>query len=202
MFPNQQIAETLRLSLESFGYKPIDVPIIEHTDLFLTKSGEEIISKMYSVPVQESQHLPATRVHGLHRPRLRQPPAGQSPARAPVLCRAGLPLREATEGPLPPVQPDGRRAARCARPLADAEILRCACDGLDKLGLRDYQVVIGHIGVVLDLLRAFQLDRRARCSSSRTWKAWERRQGHRAREGPSGRLYPARTAPASRRACR
>ncbi len=45
---NREIIDALRGFLESFGYNCIDVPVIEHTDLFLTKSGEDIISKMYS----------------------------------------------------------------------------------------------------------------------------------------------------------
>ena len=158
---NQQIAETLRLSLESFGYKRIDVPIIEHTELFLTKSGEEIISKMYSFPFK-------------NRNICLRPEFTASIGRAFVNHLQGdpLPVRLYYAGPVFRYEKPQKGRYRqfnqmgvellgAPSPWADAEILRCACDGLDKLGLSDYQVVIGHIGVVLDLLRSFQLDRRA-----------------------------------------
>ncbi|WP_162182963.1 ATP phosphoribosyltransferase regulatory subunit [Neosynechococcus sphagnicola] len=44
---NRQITERLKSCFESFGYRPLDVPIIEHTDLYLRKSGEEIIDRLY-----------------------------------------------------------------------------------------------------------------------------------------------------------
>ncbi|MGB7519010.1 MAG: ATP phosphoribosyltransferase regulatory subunit, partial [Spirulinaceae cyanobacterium] len=43
----QQIAAQLSSCFQSFGYRPIDVPILEYTELYLRKSGEELISRMY-----------------------------------------------------------------------------------------------------------------------------------------------------------
>ncbi|WP_052128505.1 ATP phosphoribosyltransferase regulatory subunit [Neosynechococcus sphagnicola] len=46
--------------------------------------------------------------------------------------------------------------------LADAEIIRVACRGLESLGLRNYQVVIGNIGVLNRFLDNLDLDSRLR----------------------------------------
>ncbi len=40
-----------------------------------------------------------------------------------------------------------------AGPAADAEILHLACAGLERAGMRRYRLVVGHLGVVLQLLR-------------------------------------------------
>ena len=44
---DQQIKSILSRNFESYGYQPIDVPLIEYTELYLKKSGEDIISRLY-----------------------------------------------------------------------------------------------------------------------------------------------------------
>ena len=157
----RQILDVLVRTLESFGYKHIDVPVIEHTELFLTKSGEDIISKMYSFPFK-NRHL------------CLRPEFTASIGRAFVnhLQDHTLPLRLYYAGPAFRYEKPQRGRYRqftqigiellgAPSPWADAEIVRCACDGLEKLGLPDYHIVIGHVGAVTELLRAFELDRRA-----------------------------------------
>src|SRR5581483_4003938 len=43
------IALTLDRLVESFGYRPFDVPILEQTDLYLRKSGAEMANRLYSL---------------------------------------------------------------------------------------------------------------------------------------------------------
>jgi histidyl-tRNA synthetase len=158
---NREIFDTLRAYLESFGYNGIDVPVIEHTDLFLTKSGEDIISKMYSFTFK-------------NRSICLRPEFTASIGRAFVshLQGSSLPLRLYYHGPVFRYEKPQKGRYRqftqmgveligAPSPGADAEILHCACSGLERLGLTDYHVVIGHIGVITELLRAFGLDRRA-----------------------------------------
>lgn len=158
---HRRIMDVLARTLESFGYKYIDVPVIEYAELFLTKSGEDIISKMYSFSFK-NRHL------------CLRPEFTASVGRAFVnhLQDQPLPLRLYYYGPAFRYEKPQRGRYRqfhqvgleligAPSPWADAEILRCACDGLEKLGLTDYHIVIGHIGVVTDLLRTFELDRRA-----------------------------------------
>jgi histidyl-tRNA synthetase len=157
----RQITDTLCRTIESFGYQRIDVPVIEHTELFLTKSGEDIISKMYSFPVK-------------NRSICLRPEFTASVGRAFVnhLQDRPLPLRLYYAGPVFRYEKPQRGRYRqfnqvgveligAPSPWADAEIVRCACDGMETLGLTNYQVVIGHIGVVTELLRVFELDRQA-----------------------------------------
>lgn len=156
-----RILDVLIRTLESFGYERIDVPIIEYTDLFLTKSGEDIISKMYSFSFK-NRHL------------CLRPEFTASIGRAFVnnLQDHTLPFRLYYAGPVFRYEKPQRGRYRqftqigtellgAPSPWADAEVVRCACDGLENLGLPDYHIVIGHVGVVTELLRAFELDRRA-----------------------------------------
>jgi histidyl-tRNA synthetase len=158
---NREIFEALRGYFESFGYNCIDVPVIEHTDLFLTKSGEDIISKMYSFTFK-------------NRSICLRPEFTASIGRAFVnhLQVSTLPLRLYYQGPVFRYEKPQRGRYRqftqmgveligAPSPGADAEVLHCAYGGLERLGLIDYQIVIGHIGVITELLRAFGLDRRA-----------------------------------------
>jgi len=158
---HRRIMDVLVRTLESFGYKHIDVPVIEYAELFFAKSGEDIISKMYSFSFK-NRHL------------CLRPEFTASVGRAFVnhLQDQPLPLRLYYLGPAFRYEKPQRGRYRqfhqigleligAPSPWADAEILRCACEGLERLGLFDYHIVIGHIGVVTDLLRAFELDRRA-----------------------------------------
>lgn len=158
---HRRISDTLSRTMESFGYQHIDVPIIEHTELFLTKSGEDIISKMYSF-------------HFKNRHICLRPEYTASIGRAFVNHLQGrpLPVRLYYAGPVfryeKPQKGRYRQFSQIGveligapSPWADAEIIRCACDGMKKLGLTDYQIVIGHIGVVTELMHAFELDRQA-----------------------------------------
>lgn len=158
---NREIFAALRGFLESFGYNCIDVPVIEHTDLFLTKSGEDIISKMYSFTFK-------------NRSICLRPEFTASIGRAFVnhLQASSLPLRLYYHGPVFRYEKPQKGRYRqftqmgveligASSPWADAEVLHCACGGLERLGLTDYHVVIGHVGVIVELLRAFGLDRRA-----------------------------------------
>src|SRR5690242_19596474 len=44
----RQLEATLRTHFERFGYQGIQTPIVEPLDLFLRKSGDEIVARMYA----------------------------------------------------------------------------------------------------------------------------------------------------------
>jgi hypothetical protein len=48
----KRIENELKTCFASYGYRPIDVPVIEYTDLYLRKSGEELISRLYDFTFQ------------------------------------------------------------------------------------------------------------------------------------------------------
>ncbi|HMP39303.1 MAG TPA: ATP phosphoribosyltransferase regulatory subunit, partial [Roseiflexaceae bacterium] len=41
------VAARLTATIEQYGFLPIDLPIIEHRDLYLRKLGEELVGKVY-----------------------------------------------------------------------------------------------------------------------------------------------------------
>src|SRR6266536_2621685 len=152
------LTTAIRDHFERFGYRGVDTPIVENLDLFLRKSGEEIAARMY------------TFTHWNRQLCLR-PEHTASVMRAYVnhLQDRPLPLRLSYVGPTFRYEKPQRGRFRqfteagveCiggAGPAAEAEILRLATRGLEALGVRDYRLVIGHLGVVLQLLRQLGID--------------------------------------------
>jgi histidyl-tRNA synthetase len=159
---NQQIAAQLRQTFETFAYRPIDVPIIEHTDLYLRKSGEEIIDRLYDF-VYRNRRL------------CLRPEMTASVMRAHIdhFLSTPLPIRLHYAGPVfryEKPQADryrqftqiGIELIGAAGAMADAEVIRVACQGLEQLGITKNQIVIGHIGVLNRFLDNLDLESRLR----------------------------------------
>jgi histidyl-tRNA synthetase len=143
---------SLRHTFEQFGYQGIQTPILEPLELFLRKSGDEIVARMYSFS------------HWNRRLCLR-PELTASVMRAFVddLQGHGLPLRLHYAGPSFRYERPSRGRSRQftqvgieliggAGPVADAEVLHLACAGLEAVGITRYRLVIGHLGAALQLL--------------------------------------------------
>jgi histidyl-tRNA synthetase len=152
------LVEVCRSVFALYGYQSIETPIIENLDLFLRKSGEEIAARMYAFTHWNRQLC-------------LRPEYTASIMRAYVnhLQDRPLPLRLSYAGPTFRYEKPQRGRYRqftevgveCiggAGPAADAEVLRLATRGLDQLGLRGYRLLVGHLGVVLQLLRQLGID--------------------------------------------
>ena len=157
------VTKQLKDCFESFGYRGVDIPIVEYADLHLRKSGEELISKMYAFKDYGNRDV------------CLRPELTASVARAFVnnLQSSSLPVRLYYIGPA--FRYDKPQHARYRQfthagiemigsktSLSDAEVIGIACKGLELLGLKNYRVVIGHIGFVLDLLSSLELDERVK----------------------------------------
>jgi histidyl-tRNA synthetase len=142
----------LRRTFEQFGYQGIRTPILEPLELFLRKSGDEIVARMYAFS------------HWNRRLCLR-PELTASVMRAFVddLQGHGLPLRLHYAGPSFRYERPSRGRSRQftqvgieliggSGPAADAEVLHLACAGLEAVGIKRYRLVIGHLGAALQLL--------------------------------------------------
>ncbi len=149
-------------SFASYGYEHIEVPILEHTDLFRLKSGEDILTKLYAFPYRG-------------RDLCLRPELTASVGRYYVdRCQAAaLPQRFAYAGPVfryeRPRQGRYRQFTQSGVELigpegaaADAELAALAWQALARLGLEDHRLEIGHFGVMAALLRGLGLDDRAR----------------------------------------
>jgi histidyl-tRNA synthetase len=150
-----------RQVFERYGYEPIDTPVLEPTELFLRKSGEEIAARMYAF-----SHW--------NRNLCLRPEFTASLIRAYVnqLQSRPLPIRLQYAGPTFRYEKPQRGRQRqfthvgvecigAAGPAADAEILAIARDGLDTVGLGGARFVVGHLGAVLDLLTQMGMEPRA-----------------------------------------
>lgn len=157
----RQIIERLQGFLCQAGYDPVDVPILERSDLFLSSFRQESWQNLYMFRLHNRDHC------------LR-------PEYTASICRLyldqyqkqPLPLRFQYSGPVFRYETPGRGRYRQHTQLgvelfggqagyADAEILQLACDALRKLEIMDYRLELGHIGVASDFIHRLELDDQA-----------------------------------------
>lgn len=159
----RQALETLRLYLGENGYEPIDTPLLEETELFVRKSGGELAGRLYTFtdPGGYSVSL--------------RPEFTSSVIRHFIHERQSLnvPVRWQYSGPVFRYEQEGsdgyRQFTQVGAELvgaggldADAEVVSLAWRGLERIGLSDYQLKIGHLGVLHDLLNSFELSESAK----------------------------------------
>jgi histidyl-tRNA synthetase len=157
----RQIIERLQGFLSQAGYAPVDVPILERTDLFLSSFRQELWQNLYTFRLHNREHC------------LR-------PEYTASICRLyldqyqkqPLPQRFQYAGPVFRYETPGRGRYRQHTQLgielfggqpdyADAEILQLACDALQTLGITEYRLNLGHIGVASSFINRLQLDDQA-----------------------------------------
>ena len=155
--------DALASFLASYGYRRVDVPILEETELFLRKSGGELASRMYTFTAP-SGHCVSLR------------PEFTSPvvrAYLEGLDTGPLPLRWQYQGPVFRYESgeaiDRRQFTQVGAefigalgPWADAEVLALAAGGLSHLGVKGHRLVIGHMGFIAALLDSLSISDRAR----------------------------------------
>jgi len=148
---------------EQFGYRGIEVPTIESIDLHLRKSGEAIREHMYSFKDFGMETL-------CLRPELTASVVRMFNAE---LANEQLPLKLSYLGPAfrydRPQKGRYREFTQAgveliggATPEHDAEVIACACAAMDSLGIKDYKVVIGNIGIILELLSQRKLEEKVK----------------------------------------
>ncbi len=154
--------DILERTIASFGYQMLDLPIIEHRELYLRKLGEDLVGKVYEFSFGG-------------RDLALRPEWTASVLRAYVagMQDQPLPLRLSYAGPVFRYERPQRHTYRQFTqvggeiigglpPRADAEVIALACAGLNAVGVDDYTVRIGHIGLARELLARFALPERTR----------------------------------------
>ncbi len=155
------VSSVFRLFAQA-GYRPISVPILEPAELFMLKSGEEIVSKIYAFEFR-NQHL------------CLRPEITASVIRAYIehMAHQAAPVRLCYWGPVFRYEPleaakfrqfnqVGVELIGAKGPFADAEVLQLALDTMTSLGIAFRRVVIGHTGVAASYLRTLPLEERLR----------------------------------------
>ncbi|MEO7019005.1 MAG: HisS family protein [Ktedonobacteraceae bacterium] len=154
----QQASKRLQDFLSQAGYAPVDVPILERSDLFLSSFRQELWQNLYTFRLHNRDHC------------LR-------PEYTASICRLyldqyqqqALPLRLQYAGPVFRYETPGRGRFRQHTQLgielfggqtvaADAEMLQLACDALLELGVSAYRLELGHIGVASNFINRLHLD--------------------------------------------
>ena len=161
--------ERLRDFFSLHGYRVLDTPLLEPTGLFLSKSGGEVASQLYSFsdPGGAQVSLRPEFTASIIRRHI-QSDEGQHdngdvyPARVqyagPVFryseeSQPGQPLRQFTQVGVELLDADG--------PKADAEIMSLSWNALRELGISGHRLVIGDLGLLTGILESMDLSERA-----------------------------------------
>jgi histidyl-tRNA synthetase len=153
---NQELYEHMR----SYGYELIDLPIIEPADLFLIKAGDQIVDKLFTFEHRGAElalRPEFTASAAYHY-------AAQYPHNSPTarwqFC--GYIFKDDPFDVESKQQQFsiGAELIGMSGVLADAEIIGMAAVGLSKQNIVDYQITLGHIGLLRSALAHFQLDYR------------------------------------------
>ena len=164
---HQHILAQLNSVLVGHGYQAIDLPLLEHRDLYVRKLGEELAGKIYEFSF-----------HG--RDLVLRPEWTASVLRAYIskMSDSALPLRLRYNGPVFRYERPQRGTWRqftqlgvecigATAPRADAEVLGMACAGLAAADVAAYRITLGHIGIIRALLGSLGVSERTR--SVLTW---------------------------------
>lgn len=156
------VTHTLQQAMRRFGYELVETPLVEYVDLFLTKSGDEAINRLFNFEMYGRQLC-------------LRPEFTASAARLYIerFQHELKPIRWQFAGPIfryeSPQRSHSRQFTMLGTELigpsgigGDAEAMGLAGHGLLSVGLKDWTLAVGHVGLVGQLLDRFGLDRRIR----------------------------------------
>lgn len=159
----QRVSEQCTSYLSGRGYKPLDTPVLEETELFVRKSGGELTSKLYNFVDP-----------GGNRVSLR-PEFTSSVIRHFIELDKplDLPVRWYYNGPVFRYEPGGNGGYRqftqvgaeligSAGLETDIEVLNLALETLRQSELEDFRLRVGHLGVLGQLLSSYGVSEAAR----------------------------------------
>ena len=147
-------ADALAAHLRRGGYEPVDTPLLEPTELFVRKSGGELTSRMYTFvdPGGRRVSLRPEFTSSVIRHFVQEGGAADRPVRwqyqGPVFRyerKVNGGYRQSTQVGAELIGADG--------PEADAEVLSLAWEGLDSVGMEGGRMRVGHVGLLLEVVR-------------------------------------------------
>lgn len=167
------LAQRMLAVIGRAGYALMDFPVLESTELFLRKTGEERVQQMYAFRYR-------------NRDLALRPEFTASVLRSliPTLPAAPLPVRVAYHGPVFRYERPGQGRYRQFTEIgvellgahsaaADAEVIGMAAQSLHAAGIEHPRIVLGHVGIVRGFLAGLALDERVR-----EWLVWSMERLH------------------------
>jgi len=151
----EKLLETKALS---HGFKRVQTPIFESLDLFTAKSGPGVVKQLYAF--QDKSDRALTLRPELTAPVMRMISEEMRSSPKPLrLSYFGQCFRyeESKKGRYREFFQYGVELIGASGPLAEAEVVSLAINMLDACGLQDYEVRIGHVGVLRDILTGIGL---------------------------------------------
>ena len=142
----------------SHGFKRVQTPIFESLDLFTAKSGPGVVKQLYAF--QDKSDRALTLRPELTAPVMRMISEEMRSSPKPLrLSYFGQCFRyeESKKGRYREFFQYGVELIGASGPLAEAEVVSLAIDMLESCGLVDYEVRIGHVGVLRDILTGLGL---------------------------------------------
>ena len=146
-------------AFERAGFEQVDVPVLEHLDLYLRKNGAQVLAKLYSF-VDTGRREVALRPEFT---------ASIIRSLAPQVAGLSEPLRVSYAGPVFRYEKPQRATARQftqagvemlgeGSPASDAEVVALACQTARDLGVASLRLVLGHLTPLRALLSHLQVD--------------------------------------------
>jgi histidyl-tRNA synthetase len=156
----RQLDQNLCQHMRQYGYKSVDLPIIESADLFLIKAGDQIVNRLFTFE-RHGQQLAL-------RPEFTASAAYHYIS---VYADKQPVTRWQFSGYIFEDNPNdfaqnhqqysiGAELIGADDSSADAEIIAMAALGLAQQNIADYQLTLGHVGLIRRSLNRFQLDDR------------------------------------------
>ncbi len=152
---HEELVRTARALMKAYGYQLIETPTVEYYEVFAVKSGEEILTHMFGFEDAHGRRL-------VLRPEMTAPVARLFAAR---LSRRPLPVRlgyiadcyrldEPQWGRRRRFYHAGFELIGVRDPMADAEQVLICRDFFGSVGIGDFWVKLGHVGVHRAVLSA------------------------------------------------
>lgn len=152
------VSQVLHEHMAIFGYEELLLPIIEPAEIFLTRAGDTIIDRLFTFERSGKQRA--------LRPEFTASAAylyGQQAEQKPVRWQfSGAIFEDQTVSGAKQYERTSIGAEYIGQPgiAAEAEIISMAILGLEKLGIQNWNLSIGHVGLQMHLLAQHQLDSR------------------------------------------
>ncbi len=159
MQARRQVIDEIESTVRSYGFREIATPAMEDAQLYIDKSGEEIVEELYSFEDKGGRHVALT-------PELtptvaRMVVAKQQELSKPIKWFSTRPFwryEEPQQGRFREFYQTNVDIFGSAEPSADAEILAVAADMLTNLGLdaEDFEFRVSHRDILGGLLDSFE----------------------------------------------